>query len=308
VKTIHPWCVFALSAALVILPAALSATADTQVSLRQAVEDLEAGRLEAAEQKLNLVLGQAPDSPGAHFYLGVVRFRMRRFGEARQALLQAAKLAPTQARVWKALGTVYAAESDFVMAEEPFRKACELDPKEEDACFYLARNYYAMNRFEAAVAAFEKALAVDNKPWRVHDGKGLALEGLGRHPEAERHFRRAVKLHAGQARPDENPRIDLGAFLYKQGRAAEALVELQRSVRDSPDSARARFELGRVLFHKDRLKEAESHLAKAVQLQPAHWAAHLLLGKTYYRLGRDDLGARHIEQGQAGLQSQPVPK
>ncbi len=304
----HPWCVFALSAALVILPAALSVTADPQASLSQAVEDLEAGRLEAAEQELNLVLRQAPQSPGAHFYLGVVRFRLRRFGEARQALLQAAKLAPTQARVWKALGAVYAAESDFVMAEEPFGKACELDPREEDACFYLARNYYAMNRFEAAVSAFEKALAVDNKPWRVHGGMALALEGLGRHLEAERHFRRAVKLHTSQGSPDENPRIDLGAFLYKQGRTDEALVELERSVRDSPDSARARFELGRVLFHKDRLKEAESHLEKAVQLQPAHWAAHLLLGKTYYRLGRADLGARHTQAGQTGLLSQPAPQ
>jgi len=275
----------------------LLAGADPRLLLRQAVEDLEAGRLQAAEQKLVVLAREKPDSPDAHYYLGVARFRVRRLIAARESLERAIKLAPARAAAWKALGVVHAAESNYRLAEAPFRRACELDPHEEDACYYLGRNYYELNRFEAAITAFENALPVDQKRWRVHNDMALALEALGRAAEAEQHFRSAVAENHGENRPDQNPRIDLGAFLFKQGRAQEALAELEQAVKESPGSARARFELGRAMFSGQRLGQAIQHLEQAVRIDPAHSAAHLLLGKLYYRIGRPADGDRHTAQG-----------
>ena len=201
-----------------VLLGALGA-ADAPLLLRQALADLQAGRLEPAEQKLSLVVRQQPDSAAAHHYLGVARFRLRRLPTARQALEQAVRLDPSRAGAWKALGAVHASENNFHLADEPFRKACALDPREEEACYYLGRNYYELSQFEPAIAAYEKALPLDALPWRVHNGLAQALAALGRAPEAERRFRLAVETYRDRARRDESPRIDLGVFLFRQGRA-----------------------------------------------------------------------------------------
>ncbi len=292
--------------AIIVSILAVSVGADTGSLLQQAISDLQQGRLEAAEHKLMVFLEEKPGSATAYFYLGTVRFRAHRFAEARQALEQAIRLAPGAANAWKALGAVHAAEGNFRLAEAPFRKACELDPKEEDACYYWARNYYALNQFERAIAAFRRALAVDPQPWRVHNGLGLALEALGRGEEAERHFRQAVERYRGQGRADDNPRIDLGVFLYMQGRTDEAQAQLEAAVETSPSSTRARFELGKVLLKENRLEAAGRELEKATELDPKNWAGHLLLGKVYYRLGRAEDAERHTQLGEKGLQARPA--
>lgn len=281
----------------------LEAVQQSPRPLQEALADLEAGRLSEAERKLSAMLRQKPDWADANFYLGVARFRAGRIEEARPVLERASQLTPSRAPVWKALGAVYAAAGRLELALEAFKRACELDPEEEDACYYLGRNLYTLNRFEPALAAFEKARRAgpEQKQWRVERGMGQALEALGYSEEAERQYREAVKHSRGQARPDEDPRIDLGTFLFRQGRPEESLGPLQEAVKAAPSSARAQGELGRSLLQLERLEAAATHLEKAVQLDPRYWAAHLLLGKAYFRLGRVEDGERHTRMGEKGL-------
>ena len=291
---------------LPLLFATVAAAAETAGSLREAVADLEAGRTETAERKLALLASRQTGSADVPFHLGVARFRLRRFPEARAALERAVRLAPRRADAWKALGAVHVAERDYRAAEEPLRQACTLNPQQEDACYYLGRNYYELSRFEEAVAAFEKALPLDaGKRWRVHNGMALAIEGLRRVEAAERHFRLAVETWPGGGRPDEDPRIDLGVFLFRQGRAPEAIRAFQQVVSASPASARGRFELGRALHAGGLLAEAAGQLEKALELEPARWEAHLLLGKVYSRLGRAGDAERHNQLGQEGALRSP---
>jgi len=123
---------------------------------------------------------------------------------------------------------------------------------------------------------------------------------MGRVGEAEEHLRRAVKENHGQARPEEDPRVELGAFLVRQARAAEALVPLEQAVQDSPLAARGQFELGRAFAELDRLDSAVVHLSKAAKLEPNNWTAHLLLGKIYFRLGRHEEGEKEVRIGKEG--------
>ncbi len=283
-----------------MISALLAGAADVATLVRQGAAELEGGRFEQAERLLGRALAEAPNSPEANLYLGITHFRMRRFAVAHTELDRAVKLAPSHAGAWKALGSVFAAQEDFRDAETPFRKACDLDPREEDACYYLGRNYYALNRFEPAIEAFDKALQSGRKLWRVHVGLALALEALGRVEQAEQNIRLAIASSHGQARPEEDPRIELGAFLVRQGRAADALAPLAEAVTALPMSARSHFELAKALSQLNRLEPAAANLEKALALEPSHWAAHLLLGKLYYRLGRPKDGERHTRIGQQG--------
>src|SRR5690348_4071887 len=77
------------------------------------------------------------------------------FGEkdwvkAERLFQEAVRALPNRVWPYKWLGMTYAAQEKYELAEQPFRRACEMDPKEPDACYYWARTLYSLSRFEAA--------------------------------------------------------------------------------------------------------------------------------------------------------------
>jgi Flp pilus assembly protein TadD len=247
--------------------------------------------------------------PAQPFYeQGVAHFRAGNPAAAVEPLARAVELNPKHAQAWKALGASYAAQADFPNAAAPFRTACELEPKLEDACYYYGRNAYALNQFDLSLSVLEKALRHDRRPARVHLGLAQALEALGRRAEAEPVFRKAMEANQRASRdqrlrPGEDPRLHYGVFLFREARTEEALRSFEAALKDSPEHARIRMETGRALFQLGRIEEAAPHLERAVQLEPENGPAHLLLGKVYARLGRDAEAARELELGRANAAS-----
>jgi len=283
--------------ALIALACAVSAQ-----SLRQAILDFQAGRLERAGQTLTAIVREEPDSFEAHFYLGLVCLRDGRLPEARLLLERAVKLSSGNAPAWKALGLVTANSGDLTGAVPPLSQACRLAPEDPDACYYLARNLYVNGRYDAAQEPFEKAQAAAPQEMlsKVHRAAALNFEALGRARDAEREFREAVSLNRRNGPADEDPRIDYGAFLFRQGRAPEALRPLDQAAGELFSSSRASMELGRVLLELGRPEAAAARLERAVGLDSGNWAARLLLGTAYLRLGRAEEGERQMRLGQEG--------
>jgi len=239
----------------------------------------------------------AAQAAGTYYQQGVDLYQKGRADEARVHLKRAVEQEPS-ARHWKALGVLEASVRQYAEAEPALREACRLDPKEQDACYYWGRALYALDRFQASLAALEQALAIDRQPGRAHLGMAQALEALGRAAEAERQFRRAVELGAG-ASADLDPRLHFGIFLYRQGRTEEAIGRL----RSARPSARTHYNLGRALFQQGRLDEAERQLRDAIRLDPAYAEAHLQLAGLYRRLGRVEDAERHAKQADQGSRS-----
>ena len=267
----------------------------------EGIAAVEAGRLEDAVRILSGVVQRDPSSFEAHFYLGLAHFRAGRSAAARPLLERATALAPGSAQGWKMLGLVSTSLGDLEGAATSLGKACEMAPGDEEACYYLARGLHGLGRYEAARAPFEKALraAPPSMLARVHRSTALNFVAIGSAAEAERHFVQAIQLAGRTPREPEDPRVDYGAFLFRQGRTQEALRPLQQAAQDVP-SARASLELGRVLLHLDKVDEAAARLEKAVALEPGNFAAHLLLGRAYLRLGRTAEGEREMRLGQQG--------
>jgi Tfp pilus assembly protein PilF len=206
------------------------------------------------------------------------------------------QLRPDFAPAWKALGVVFASQGDFESAEDAFRNACERQPALADACLYHGRSLYLLNRFQPAVNTLRTVLQREkenSEAWRL---LALSLEGLGDIPPAGDAFRQAVRFNRG-ASPNEDPGIDYGVYLFRQGRAEEAIVPLDAAARRHPDSFRAQLELGCVQLALDRLAEAAARLERAIALEPRGARAHLLLGKVYQRLGKDREAAEQFRLG-----------
>jgi protein O-GlcNAc transferase len=274
-------------------------------NLGDGIAAVDAGRLDEAERILSEVVRRNPDSFEGNFYLGLAHFRAGRSAEARPLLERAANLSPADARAWKTLGLLTSSAGDLGAAAAALGKACELAPNDEEACYYFARDLYALGHYESARRPFEAALRAAPQAMlpKVHRAIALNYAGLGMPAEAERHFVKAIQVNGRAPREGEDPRIDYGAFLFRQGRTAEALRPLQQAARDAPSSARANLEWGRVLLHVDKLDEAAACLEKAVGLEPGNWNARLLLGRAYLRLGRTSEGEREMRLGQEGWAS-----
>src|SRR6266852_1963778 len=157
-------------------------------------------------------------------------FRARDWPRAEWLFLEAIRAQPASAPAHKWLGMTYAAQGKFVLSEGPFRRACELDQREPDACYYRGRTLFSLSRFELALRAYEK----DAKPWRGKTllGMALALEALNRDADAEKFYNDAIR--AG----DKQAPIDYEKFHRKQAVAGVASPEIRFEARDLPATVR----------------------------------------------------------------------
>ena len=212
------------------------------------------------------------------------------------ALQRSVDLRPGYAPAWKALGVVYASRGEFERAEVPFRNACERDPSLPDACLYYGRTLYLLNRFQPAMDVLRRTLRKEPDNGEAYRLLALSLEALGQVAEAGDAFRQAVRLNRGSA-SDEDPGIDYAVFLFRQGRAEDAIDPLEGALKRHPDAARAHLELGCIQLALDHLEEAATHLERAVALDPRAARAHLLLGKVYLRQGKPEAAEEHLRQG-----------
>ena len=206
---------------------------------------------------------------------------------------------PTSAAGWKELGVSLLARRNSEGALAAFSKACELDPNDEDACYYLGRQLFSLGRHEEAIAPFEAAVraAPRQKLTRTHRAAALNMVGQGWAQEGERHFREAIKPNRGPDEVRADAYTDYGAFLFRQGRTGEALATLEQAVKIHPGSARAYTQLGRVLLHLEKPREAAQALEVAVKLDNGQSGARLLLGRAYLMLGRNEEGERQLLLG-----------
>ena len=183
-----------------------------------------------------------------------------------------------------------------------FSKACDLNPKDQDACYFLGRQLFSLGRYRDAVEPFEKAVlaAPQEKLARTHRAAALNRVGEGSLEQAEWHFREAVRDNTGPASIRADALTDYGAFLFRQARIGEAQGALERAVTMQPGSARAHAELGRVRLHLAKAAEAAASLERAVELDPNSPRFRLLLGRAYLALGRTEEGERQLRLGREG--------
>jgi tetratricopeptide (TPR) repeat protein len=188
------------------------------------------------------------------FQRGLAAFRNRDFAAAERQFKDAVRAEPENARAWKLLGMTYIAEEQYEAAEGPSRRACDLNPREENACYYLGRVEFTLGRFEPALQAYQIALANKSEAGRALLGFALTYDAMSKPQEAERYYKRAIA--AGEARA----KVDYGLFLFKQGRGGESIAILRE--------AGAKDELRRV---EKSMHEASAAAKKSVGSSPVRF-------------------------------------
>lgn len=149
--------------------------------------------------------------------------------------------------------------------------------------------YRFQEKFEAATAAYERAIALlearGAKQWFAYYVRGISQERMGQWPEAEADFRRALAINP------EQPQVlnYLGYTLVEEEtKLDEALGMIERAVAIEPDSGYIVDSLGWALYRLGRYDEAIIHMERAVELEPVDPVVNDHLGDVLWAVGRSD--------------------
>ncbi|WP_395644579.1 tetratricopeptide repeat protein [Terricaulis sp.] len=147
----------------------------------------------------------------------------------------------------------------------------------------LADLYRRFQRYGDAEPLYTQLIAEQPNDWRLFFSRGVSRERLGRWPEAEADFRRALELS-----PDQPDVMNyLGYTWVDRGEHLdEGLAMIQRAVQVRPLSGAIIDSLGWAYFRMGRYDEALEYLERAVELEPADATLNEHLGDLYWRMDR----------------------
>lgn len=141
-------------------------------------------------------------------------------------LKQALVIDPSYAQAYDLRGLVYMRLSDLRLAEESFRRAIALDPREAGALQNYGWLLCQSGRFSHATDAFNQALAIPlyGDRAKTYLTMGLCQSKAGEIDAAERSLTRSYELDAG------NPitGFNLAAVLFKRGEFVRAQFYIRR--------------------------------------------------------------------------------
>jgi len=128
--------------------------------MQLATEHEQAGRLAEAEAVLRGVIAEAGDHPPALHLMGIVAFRMDRFGEAVRLMERSLALAPTEPVYYRNICEVYRVLGRFDEALVAGRRAAALAPDDLHCHHNLGVLHYHRLELDAAIASGERAIAL----------------------------------------------------------------------------------------------------------------------------------------------------
>jgi tetratricopeptide (TPR) repeat protein len=170
-----------------------------------------------------------------------------------------------------------------------------------DAHHLLGLSYHLSNQAERALAAFDRALALNPRYLEAHLHRGLVLNDLGRPEEAQRAFATA-RQHAGADRDGipahhaaqlANHHAQLGDAYLEAGSLPRAIEQYQAALRLGPGFHDLRFRLARLLLDAGRSLEAREELERVLADRPAFAEARAALGLAHFLSG-DAAAARSV--------------
>ena len=169
----------------------------------------------------------------------------------------------SNAQAHNVIATIYQRLDQDSLAEQHFRRALSLAPKDPYILTAWGNYLCEKRRFEQADAQFNKALAnpLHKAPWMTLTRAGVCGRGAGKTRKAEEHFRRALSINPGHY----PALLQMAELDYTKGRYKSARHYLERyfKVRGyTPKSLLLATRVERKLGSRKRARSYEQMLRK----------------------------------------------
>jgi tetratricopeptide (TPR) repeat protein len=131
--------------------------------------------------------------------------------------------------------------------------------------YFRGASRLEMGDAEAALADLSRAIDLDPEiPYFAYHDRGRALAALRCHQAALADYERAIALCPGKASTHNR----MGTTLYHLGRCDEALAAYGEAIRLEPDRPDFYFDRGAVYLERGQLDEAIADFTRAIDLEP----------------------------------------
>lgn len=204
--------------------------------------------------------------------------------------LEITKTLAADSDVLNLVGSIYAGQDKVADAIAAFRKATELDPKNEQNYIDLASLCLDHQSFDIAADIVNVGIANIPDSAALYTLRGAIAAQTSNMEQAAADFERANRL-----KPDANyADVGLSLLLGQQSQLDEAIAVIRSRLERAPNDAKLNFLLADLLVRKSDdpqqsgQDEARRLLIKAVRLQPDLARAHAALGKLLLKSGQAD--------------------
>jgi predicted TPR repeat methyltransferase len=160
------------------------------------VDDLKAGRLEAAEAHFETALALIPGRVSVLVNLAATRTRLGRPADALPLVEQALAAAPDDADAWLQRALALGALRRHDEALAAYERVIALAPGVAQAWFGHGQTLQHLDRHRDALKSYDAALAIDPALAQAWTNRGNILKDLGRLDDAAAAFREAI-AHGG---------------------------------------------------------------------------------------------------------------
>jgi tetratricopeptide (TPR) repeat protein len=166
----------------------------------EAFEKSDAKDFEKALEEYRKALALKPDLPGAHYAIGRILWKMRRWEEAITPLQQELEKNPQHGLANYYLGNSYLALDRREPAIRHLEAAIRAQPGLTDGHRDLGRALAASGNYEGAIASYQRALAANADDSGIHALLATAYRAAGNPDEARRHAEISRELSAKRNR------------------------------------------------------------------------------------------------------------
>ena len=274
-------------AIILVFCSAVAVGQGTSAPLADIRQMIDRGNLSQAESTLRTLLVAQPSDADAHFLLGYVLFREQKGRESLAEFTAGAKYRRPVADELKIVASDYVLLGDFADADKWFSEVVAEAPNDSDANYLLGRTKFNEDEFAAAIASFERALALHPKYVEAENNVGLAWKELNQPDKARTAFQNAIEWQ-GDAPADAQPFLNLGTLLADQNQPDAALPYLIRAAALAPENPTIHEELSHIYAQQQNLSKAQGELERAIALAPNIASLHFKLGQIYRKEGLKD--------------------
>ena len=232
---------------------------------------------------LRKIVEEDPTISDAHFALGNVYFKARRFEEAVGAFSRSLELKPDDSFTVINIANCYLG---LRRPEEAERFVLDYLKKgfDDPQLYYLLGNLSVhRERWDQAMAYFEECLKRNPQSAAAHNAAAAVCLTRDDTACAEAHLKAAMALNPKLL----NVRYNLAQLREKQGRPAEAVELYRQEIADSPSNYKALYNLARLYRIMGRPDEELEALEKAVAANPEFPLSYFFLARNLLNRGRD---------------------
>jgi predicted O-linked N-acetylglucosamine transferase (SPINDLY family) len=167
---------------------------DIRTATKSAIDHLQAGNLQQAEQIFKEILLVQPDNVTALHFTGVIYYQRKQYAQSIHYIREALSHAPDYADAHNNLGIILQESGQIEEAIQHYKEAIALNPDFDRAHYNLGIAFREQWQVNHAIEHYQKAIQINPHFFEAYNNLGLALQDQGKLEDAEAAYRHALRI------------------------------------------------------------------------------------------------------------------